>query len=126
MSVQSQAAVATCLAFALCACQTAGPVENPDEAYAMSTRLAETIGRCWFADGDQRLAAYNYSPERNANQSRVLIVRRSDQTGLPALVVEPKNRATVNVYGSLLATAEGNRLRTDIDRWVTGGTECAG
>ncbi|MCR4283344.1 MAG: hypothetical protein NUV72_10005 [Bauldia sp.] len=126
MRSRQTTATAICLALALGGCQTAtAPVGNSDEAYALSTRLAETIGRCWFADGDQRLAAYNYSPERNADQSRVLIVRRSDPTGLPALVIEPKGRATADIYGPLLATAEGNRLRTDIDRWAAGGTGCA-
>jgi hypothetical protein len=117
--------MAAALAAVLSACQTTTEVADPDEAYTLSTLLAAMIGRCWFADGDQRLAAYHYSPERNADQSRILIVQKADPTGLPALVIEPKGRATVEVYGPLLASPDGGRLHADVDRWVKGGTECA-
>ncbi len=115
---------------ALAGCQlmggggSGGGVDNSDAAYDLSTRLAETIGRCWFASNDAAFAGYVYTPERNAGQSRILIVRKTDPTGLPALVVEAKSATSADVYGPLAASANGARIRADVDRWARGGTAC--
>lgn len=117
-----------CLALAgsLAACQTATRQSgDPSAAYVMSTRLADLIGRCWFAAGDPAFADYIYSPERNADQSRILIVEKNDPTGLPLLVVEPKSATVVEVYGPLADAPDGPRLRADVDRWTRGGEGCA-
>lgn len=125
MRTRRAIAFTAAMAFALSACQTAAPVVSADDAYSLSTRLSGLIGRCWFGDGDTRLAAYHYSPERNADQSRILIVQKSDPTGLPSLVVEPRGKASADIYGPLLTTPDGARLKGDVDRWVRGGTGCS-
>jgi hypothetical protein len=111
---------------ALAGCQSTPEAPDPNAAYQLSTRLAAVIGRCWFGENpDAAFAEYQYSPERNADQSRVLIVRKSDPTGLPVLVVAPTSGSSVDLYGPLLETPNGGRIRTDVERWVKGGESCA-
>ena len=109
-------------------CQMLGggsaPVGSPDDAYLLSTRLAETIGRCWFAPGEAAFAGYVYSPERNAGVSRILIVKKNEPTSLPVLVVEAKGANSADVYGPLAASATGPRIRADVERWAKGGSGC--
>jgi hypothetical protein len=116
-------------ALALGGCQSTGggggSVEISDAAYDLSTRLAETIGKCWFAPGETMLAGYIYSPERNAGVSRILIVSKSDPTSLPALVVEARSGNSADIYGPLATSASGARIRGDVERWAKGGTSCA-
>ncbi len=102
-----------------------GSAATSDEAYDLSTRLAGAIGRCWFADGETAFAGYIYSPERNAGQSRILIVKKSDPTGLPALVVDATSGSSADVYGPMASSVNGARIRADVDRWTRGGTSCA-
>ena len=113
---------------ALGGCQMMGggsvPVGSPDDAYYLSTKLAETIGRCWFAPGETAFAGYVYSPERNAGVSRILIVKKNEPTSLPVLVVEAKGSNAADVYGPLAASASGGRIRADVDRLAKGGTGC--
>jgi hypothetical protein len=114
----------------LAGCQTGGGgggggVEISDAAYDLSTRLSETIGKCWFAPGETMLAGYIYSPERNAGVSRILIVKKDAPTGLPALVVEARSGNRADVYGPLVTSASGARIRGDIERWAKGGDSCA-
>ncbi len=101
-----------------------GSVDFSDEAYGLSVRMADTIGRCWFAPGETLFAGYFYSPERNAAVSRILIVKKDDPTGLPGLVVQPVNGSSASVYGPLLDTANGARIRADVARWAKGATRC--
>jgi len=119
--------LAVALAVTLAACQTAPrqSAGDPAAAYTLSIRLAGLIGRCWFADGDPAFAGYIYSPERNAEQSRILIVDKSDPTGLPLLVVEPKSATVVDIYGPLGDGPDGPRLTSDVERWTRGGEGCS-
>jgi hypothetical protein len=122
--------LASACVVALAGCQMLGggspaPVGSSDDAYFLSTRLAETIGRCWFAPSETAFAGYVYSPERNAGISRILIVKKNQPTSLPVLVVEAKGASAADVYGPLAASATGGRIRADVDRWVKGGTGCA-
>jgi len=115
---------------ALSGCQSVGVsggggVQISDAAYNLSVRLADTIGRCWFAAGDTTFAGYVYSPERNASVSRILLVKKSDPTGLPALVVQATSGSSASVYGPLAEGANGPRIRADIARWAKGGTGCS-
>jgi hypothetical protein len=98
---------------------------SPDDAYVLSTKLAETIGRCWFGPSETAFAGYVYSPERNAGVSRILIVRKNQPQSLPVLVVEAKSASTADVYGPLAGSATGPRIRADVDRWAKGSTACA-
>ena len=123
----------TLSAAALGGCQMLGgggggsvaPSGSSDDAYLLSTRLSETIGRCWFGPNETAFAGYVYSPERNAGVSRILIVKKNQPQSLPVLVVEAKSASTADVYGPLAASATGPRIRTDVDRWLKGGTGCA-
>ena len=120
----------TALAAALSGCMATGGsgssnVEISDAAYNLSVQMANTIGRCWFAPGDTTFAGYFYSPERNAAVSRILIVKKSDPTGLPALVVEPTSGTTAIVYGPLTNSPAGPRIQADVARWAKGSTSCS-
>ena len=115
---------------ALSGCQISGggapaTADFSNEAYSLSVKLADTIGRCWFTSGDTTFAGYVYTPERNAAVSRILIVRKDNPTGLPALVVQAVNGSSASVYGPLAESAAGPRIRADIDRWAQGGTGCS-
>ncbi len=127
MSARPALAVVLAALVPLAGCGTfgGGGAETSDAAYLLSLRLADTIGRCWFAPGETAFAAYKYSPERNADQSRILIVKKDNPTGLPALVIDATSGTSANVYGPLAATAIGPRVRADVDRWVKGSTTCS-
>jgi len=112
---------------ALAACQTVQPVVRSgtsDEAHALYTRLTEAVRTCWFS-ADPAFTAYIYSPEINADAPRILIVPKNDPHGRPVLVIEPKGAATADAYGPLLAGTAGDRVRTDLSRWLKGGVACA-
>ena len=111
---------------ALAGCQSAGTSDTGTfaEAQTLFLALQETMTTCWFS-GDPSFAAYVYTPEINAGTPRILIVPKGKPTALPLLVVEAKGRANADVYGPLLASAEGPRISADIDRWIRGGRECA-
>ena len=117
------------IAAGLSACQSSGggdttSVAVSDQAYGLSVRLADTIGRCWFAPGQTLFPGYVYSPERNADVSRILIVSKNDPTGLPALVVQPTSGNSATIYGPLAQSANGPRIQSDVARWVKGSTSC--
>ena len=111
----------------LAACQTATqPTMNTrtsDGAHALQTRLAETVKTCWFA-GDAAFTDYVYSPEINADAPRILIAPRKDPGGRPVLVIEPKGATTADVYGPMLASPMGARVRGDLGRWLKGASDC--
>ncbi|MGZ8798241.1 MAG: hypothetical protein ACXW2F_12920 [Thermoanaerobaculia bacterium] len=112
----------------LSACQTTPQqAVNPrtsDDAQALQTRLAESVKTCWFA-GDPAFADYIYSPEINANAPRILIAPKKDPGGRPVLVIEPKSATTADVYGPMLASPNGARVRADLGRWLNGATDCS-
>lgn len=110
----------------LAACQTTQPTvstRTSDEAHALQTRLAETVKTCWFA-GDAAFTDYVYSPEINADAPRILIAPRKDPGGRPVLVIEPKSATMADVYGPILASPMGARVRADLGRWLNGAPDC--
>ena len=114
----------------LVACQSK-PAPSPqqpgtasNEAHQLARKLGETIGKCWFGPGENAFAGYIYSPEPNAVQPRVLIVPKSQPAERPLLVVEARSAANYSVYGPMLDTANGSRIRTDLDRWAKGSSSC--
>ncbi len=118
----------TALAAALSGCMSSGgsggSVDVSNAAYDLSVKLADSIGRCWFAPGETAFAGYVYTPERNAAVSRILIVRKDNPTGLPALVIQATGGSSATVYGPLADSSNGARIRADIGRWAKGGTGC--
>lgn len=119
------------LAAALAGCQStsdnggsSGAVDISEAGYTLSLHLADAIGRCWFAPGDNTFAGYVYSPERNADVSRILIVNKADPTGLPVLVVQATSGSTASVYGPLTSSPAGPRIQSDVARWAKGGSSC--
>ena len=120
------ALVVAAAASTLAACQTPQPAirsATSDEAHALYTRLTDTVKTCWFA-GDAAFVDFIYSPEINANAPRILIVPKKEPHGRPVLVIEPQGTASADVYGPLLATEVGGRVRGDLDRWIKGATDC--
>jgi hypothetical protein len=115
---------------ALSGCQTGGGgggggADFTDEAYGLSLKLADSIGRCWFAPSETAFSGYVYTPERNAGVSRIMLVKKDNPTGLPALVVQALNGSSASAYGPLADGASGPRIRADVTRWAKGETGCS-
>jgi hypothetical protein len=109
-------------------CQSKSPAATEPAspaAHALARTIGQTIGRCWFAGGENAFAGYIYSPEPNAVVPRVLIVRKEQPAERPVLVVEATGAASVTSYGPLLQGPNGGRIQTDLDRWAKGGTSCS-
>lgn len=99
------------------------------EPSPLAARLTERARACWFAEGEQAFAGHLYVPELNSHlgRPRILIVRASEPTGLPRLVIQAAQdgRATeVRLFGPLLGGPEGRRIERDVARWVGGAEEC--
>ena len=110
------------------ACQSkppAGIEPASPAAHTLARTIGQTIGRCWFGDGENAFAGYIYSPEPNAVVPRVLIVRKEQPAERPVLVVEATGAASVASYGPLLQGPNGGRIQADLDRWAKGGTSCS-
>lgn len=125
----SRAIVLLVMAPLLAACQSTVPAPSDatasQEAHALARKIGETIGRCWFAPGETAFAGYIYSPEPNAVQPRVLIVRKDQPAERPLLVIETRGARSVSTYGPLLDTPTATRIRTDLQRWADGSESCA-
>ncbi|MBZ8134697.1 hypothetical protein [Afifella sp. IM 167] len=98
------------------------------EPHAVASRIADAMRQCWFA-GDAAFSGFIYAPEINSysGRPRILILRKGEPGGLPQLVVgaEADGRGSeVKLFGPLLATASGPRIRADIARWSAGNTTC--
>ena len=96
----------------------------------VADRLLTSIRACWFGEAGNDFAGYAYEPElsSHSNRPRVLIVRANERGGLPKLVVEASlenRRTSVKLFGPLLATTLGSRIRSDIGRWTDGQSGCA-
>jgi hypothetical protein len=126
---------ALCLVMPLLgACQTPAPRDyaefrSQQDPTSTAVRIAESMGRCWFGGGRAAFADYSYAPELNSfsGRPRVLVVRKADPTGLPALVVEASaadRGASVKLFGPLMASAEAPAIGRDIERWAGGATTC--
>ena len=128
------AGCAAALALTLAACTTRAPDYLEYAAYqdtnTVAKRIAERVGACWFADGNDAFARFAYAPELNSfsGKPRILLVPKADPAGLPKLVIEVSDgkRATiVKLFGPLLATARGSAIQRDVERWADGRTDCS-
>ena len=124
---------AATLAAALAACATGAPDYLEYAAYqdtnSVAKRIAERVGACWFAGGNDAFSRFSYAPELNSfsGKPRILIVPKADPAGLPQLVIavsKGKRATIVKLFGPLLATARGSAIQRDVERWADGGTEC--
>jgi hypothetical protein len=114
----------------LAACQSAPKAPAPqaaasNEAHELARHIGDAIHRCWFGPKETAFAGYIYSPEPNAVQPRILIVRKDNPAERPVLVVETRGASGVTSYGPLAQTPTGLRIRTDLDRWAKGSERCS-
>ncbi len=121
------AVFAVSLAF-LTGCQSA-KVEEPaatnQAAYTLTRHIGDEIAKCWFDEaGIQTFGKYSYSPEPGNTPPRVLLVPKDKPTDPPVLVIEALGANQVNLFGPLLDSPAGARIRTDVDRWAKGGEDC--
>jgi hypothetical protein len=103
--------------------------ESPQDPVAVSGRIAENVGACWFRQNRTAFAGYSYTPELTSysGRPRVLIVSASDPTGLPKLVIEAtkNDRGTsVKLFGPMLGGANAPGIMRDVQRWTAGATDC--
>ncbi len=131
--MRKRAVAAGLLAAALASCQSeraGGPLRlnaGGDSAISALQKIAETGRICWIKSGDRAFRDYHLVPELDTQigKPRILLVRRSDAQGLPALVIEATNNpVTIDTYGPLASKPVSSRINTDIARWTTGETRC--
>jgi hypothetical protein len=127
------ALLASASALFLSSCQTSGPggFTTKSETRALPTmeRIAISARNCWFKSGDSEFRPYRLAPELNSfsGRPRVLIVSARAPEGRPLAVIEGHgDPATVEVYGPLLEQSIGGRIKTDVERWTGGSTDCKG
>lgn len=95
----------------------------------VAARLLAAVESCWFRENDTAFSAYRREAElqSHSNKPRILLVKASEPGGLPQLVIEAsqeRRRTSVKLFGPLLATPLGPRIRGDVDRWTGGDTGC--
>jgi hypothetical protein len=101
------------------------PAPPNQAAYALTRHIGDEIAKCWFDEaGIATFGKYSYSPEPGNTPPRVLIVPKDKPTDPPVLVIEALGANQVNLFGPLLDTPAGTRIRTDVDRWAKGGEDC--
>ncbi len=128
-----------CLMLALCsltACQSGEPGQGIELSSNVNPRelmvtIAKTMQRCWFKNAIPAFRKYRMASEVNsfAGRPRLLLVPKSNPTGLPSLVVqaEKQKRFTqVQAFGPLLSSSAGKAISTDLKNWTSGKTACAG
>ena len=135
MTLPGAAAAVGLTAVLLASCQSRGPArdyaEFPSNQDAVTTAsgITDQMRQCWFGDARGAFAAYSYAPELNSfsGRPRVLVVEKTDPTGLPKLVVEATSSergSSVKLFGPLMASAEAVSISRDIERWAGGATGC--
>lgn len=119
----------------LTACQSTPPARDYAEfrstrdPVTVATSISEQMRACWFGGVRPGFADYSYAPELNSfsGRPRVLVVQKSDPTGLPKLVVEASEAgrgSEIKLFGPLMASAEAPAISRDIGRWAGGTTGC--
>jgi len=101
-----------------------------DRPQVVADRLLSSIRSCWFGEAEKDFAGLAYEAElsSHSNKPRILVVKADEPGGLPQLIVEAsktRRRTSVKVFGPLLTTPLGPRIRADIDRWTGGRSGCA-
>jgi hypothetical protein len=113
----------------LAACQSAKeeePSTSNAATYALTKRIGGAIAKCWFDEASVPIfGKYAYTPEPGNSPPRVLLVPKDKPTDLPVLVIESVGAAQVNLFGPLLDSPAGPRIRADVDRWTEGGDDCS-
>jgi hypothetical protein len=92
-------------------------------------RIAKLANTCWAASG-KPFASYRVSSELNSlsGQPRVLLVRKTDAQGLPALVVlgqKSGDGTQLSVFGRLLGESSNNTsVSKAVRSWAEGKDDC--
>lgn len=116
----------------LSACQSSSlqPSQNAvvgRAALPVMERVALGARECWFRSKDPAFKAYRLAPELTSQNGRprILIVPAKNPNGLPLAVIEAAgNPARLSAFGPLMNQALGNRIRSDVNRWVAGSDGC--
>ena len=102
---------------------------HADRPQIVAARLLSAIEACWFSGDDAGFSTYRREAElqSHSNKPRILLVKVGEPGGLPQLIVEASRsgrRTSVKLFGPLLATPLGPKIRSDIGRWTKGNTAC--
>ena len=102
---------------------------DTDRPQVVAARLLAAVDSCWFGQRKNAFSAYRREAElqSHSNKPRILLVKADEPGGLPQLVIEAskeRRRTSVKLFGPLLTTPLGPQVRTDIDRWTGGKTDC--
>ena len=95
----------------------------------VAARLLKAVDSCWFGENRDEFSAYRREAElqSHSNRPRILLVKAGEPGGLPQLIIEAsreRRRTSVKLFGPLLNTPLGPRIRGDVDRWTGGRTNC--
>jgi hypothetical protein len=121
------------LGLAVAGCKTSEPADYTllhahQSPATMAAHMAERVGACWFDGNHPAFAEYSYAPELSSpKRPRVLIVQKSDPTGLPKLVIEvegAKRGSDIRLFGPLMGSAESSEIYRDVSRWAGGARDC--
>ena len=102
---------------------------DTDRPQVVAARLLTAVDTCWFGERKDAFAALRREAElqSHSNKPRILLVKADEPGGLPQLIIEAsreRRRTSVKLFGPLLTTALGPQIRSDIDRWTGGKTDC--
>jgi len=121
--------LAVCLALPLAACQQTPKKAPGISPQTMMVRVARQAQLCWFKQNDPAFAEFAMATELNshAGRPRVLIVPKSNPTGLPKLVIQAERNVGITdvaTFGPLLDSKDGARIQSSISKWAGGSTGC--
>ena len=120
------------LALSLAGCATATDYlefRQTERPQVVAARLLSAVDSCWFGEREDDFSAYRREAElqSHSNKPRILLVKADEPGGLPQLIIEAsreRHRTSVKLFGPLLATPLGPSIRSDVDRWTGGKSDC--
>ncbi len=117
------------IALPLASCQQTPKKAPGISPQTMMVRVARQAQQCWFKQNDPAFAEYSMATELNshAGRPRVLIVPKSNPTGLPKLVIQAERNVGITdvaTFGPLLDSKDGARIQNSISKWAGGGKNC--
>jgi hypothetical protein len=122
------------LAPLLSGCQTGSPsralnLKSTGEPVDIIVLIGRTAHACWFVSKDPGFGGFRLADEAHspAGRPRLLLVPRRDPGGLPKLVIQAEKVdgvTDIQVYGPALSTNLGSRITGDVERWVSGNSNC--
>ncbi len=104
-------------------------VSDRSAAVSLLQRVNTNAQACWVKSKDADFRAYRVIPELDTRvgKPRILVVEAKSAQGLPKLVIEAEGKPVrIAAYGPLAQSPLSARIKSDVDRWASGGKGCKG